>query len=124
MTLMVFGPYRDAKGEEPLSRTARIFYQSFSRTAWSAALGYVIYSCALFNNGGGGFVNKILSCWIWSPLSKINYAAFLIHVLVLTWFNANQEHPLHLQHSLLVIIMFALLIDFILVLIEFLKKLF
>ncbi|CAF0871536.1 unnamed protein product [Brachionus calyciflorus] len=94
--LVVFGLYPDALGENPLSREARIMYQSFSKIAWSFAIGYMIYSCIM---SSGGIVNKILSWSIWVPLSRVNYSAFLIHILVMMVFNANQEHLIHFQDS-------------------------
>lgn len=93
-SITVFGLYPDALGENPLSRETRIIYQSFSKIAWSFAIGYMVYSCIM---SSGGLVNKILSWPIWIPLSRINYSAFLIHIIVIMVFNSNQEHLLHVQ---------------------------
>lgn len=94
MSIAVFGLYRDALGENPLSKELRILYQSLSKIAWSISIGYVVYSCIM---SSGGVVNTILSWPIWVPLSRINYSAFLVHIMVIMVFNMNQEHLLHLQ---------------------------
>lgn len=94
MSISVFGLYRDALGENPLTKELRILYQSLSKIAWSISIGYIVYSCIMSN---GGVVNTILSWPIWIPLSRINYSAFLVHIIVIMTFNMNQEHLLHLQ---------------------------
>lgn len=94
-TVIVFGLYPDALGENPLSRETRILYQSVSKIAWSVAIGFIVLSCVVISTDG--VVNSILSWPIWVPLSRINYSAFLIHILVIMTFNATQEHLLHLQ---------------------------
>ena len=53
-----------------------IMYNCFSKTLWSLALGWVIFSC---HKGYGGVVNSFLSWKAWIPLSKLSYAAYLIH---------------------------------------------
>ena len=54
-----------------------IMYNCFSKTLWSLALGWVIFSC---HKGYGGVVNSFLSWKAWIPLSKLTYAAYLIHL--------------------------------------------
>ena len=53
-----------------------IVYNCFSKTLWSLALGWIIFSC---HKGYGGVVNSFLSWKAWIPLSKLTYAAYLIH---------------------------------------------
>ena len=36
------------------------------------------------------------------PLSKLTYSAYLVHTIVILYFNATQEHPMHIQDSSMV----------------------
>jgi hypothetical protein len=50
-----------------------------------------------------GFINKFLSLKIWVPLSRLSYAVYLIHFCVIEFFIYRSEHPVYLQHDLIVI---------------------
>ena len=63
-------------GHPSWSMFQTIMYNCFSKTLWSLALGWIIFSC---HKGYGGIVNSFLSWKAWIPLSKLTYAAYLIH---------------------------------------------
>ena len=49
--LMVFGLHSDLSGLEPLTRTSRILYQTFSRLIWGCSVAYIIFACVTSNGG-------------------------------------------------------------------------
>ena len=97
--LLVFGLYPDARGVNPLNNGVRLVYQCFSKIIWSVCVSFMIYACVASK---GGLINRILSWPIWSPLSKLTYAAFLNHVTFLIYFYATQESPIHIGDSIMV----------------------
>ena len=51
-----------------------------NRSAWAVAVSWVVYACA---TGVSGPVNALLSWKAFAPLSRINYSAYLYHILVM-----------------------------------------
>ena len=70
------------------------FYNALSRTAWGAALSWLIYCC---HKGYGGPVNSFLSWKIWVPLSRLTYVVYLTHQWLLLLFGATSRTPLYLS---------------------------
>ncbi|XP_074031574.1 nose resistant to fluoxetine protein 6 [Leptinotarsa decemlineata] len=54
-------------------------YLTFSRTAWTVGLVWIMWSCM---HGQGGVMNDFLSAHIFKVLSRITYGIFLIHSIV------------------------------------------
>ena len=57
-----------------------VLYGSLHRTLWAVFVGWVVYACA---TGNGGAANRILSCKLFVPLSRLSYMGYLMHFLVL-----------------------------------------
>lgn len=91
MTLVVFGLYPDISGN-PISRSGHIIYQTLSRVSWSVGLSYIIFACVTSN---GGVVNKILSWPVWTPLSRVTYSTFLVHIMFIMYYYTTREHLIH-----------------------------
>ena len=91
---MVFGIYDNVNGGPQLSRVSNILYQSTSKIIWALALGYIIYACVTAN---GGIFEKIFSLSFWTPLSRLSFSTYLIHILIVYLYIYNQEHPIHMQ---------------------------
>ncbi|XP_045514399.1 O-acyltransferase like protein-like isoform X2 [Pieris brassicae] len=63
---------------------------SFTRSIWSAALGWIIFMCV---NGYGGPINKFLSMDMWKIASRISYAMYIIHFSVINaYFSSMVEN--------------------------------
>lgn len=89
---IVFGGnpfYQNKIGPSPL-----VFglFESLYRIAWSIALSYMIFACV---HGSGGPVNKFLSLAMWRPLSKLTYAIYLIHCLLMVSVYQSIKTPPH-----------------------------
>ena len=80
MFAIVFGPASRMREDNLNSHTWTPFesmvYNCFHKTLWSLALGWIVFSC---HKGYGGVINSFLSWKAWIPLSKLTYAAYLIH---------------------------------------------
>lgn len=67
-------------------------YKSLGRIAWTLALGYMVFACV---NKHGGFVNSFLSLGIWQIVSRLGYAIYIWHFVVLFVNNASTKTPLY-----------------------------
>ena len=77
-----------------LNRPSIIIYESLSRSAWAVAIGWLLFLCSIHE---GGIVNKILSWPIWSPFARLNYATYLIHLMIIYTIIYNQTIPFYYQ---------------------------
>ena len=51
-----------------------------------------------------GLMNKFFSLPIWVPLSRVTFATYLIHTLLIYSFYSSQENPIHIQDFTIVIL--------------------
>ena len=81
MVAVVYGIANLLADDTPESHSwtpfASIIYNCFSKTGWSLALAWIVFSC---HKGYGGVINSFLSWRAWIPLSKLTYGAYLIHI--------------------------------------------
>ena len=82
-----------------VSRAWLITYQALSRPAWSISVSWLIFLCSI---NQGGIVNQILSFSIWSPLARLNYAAYLMHSIVIFTTIFNQVIPFYYQPTTII----------------------
>ncbi|ALC49556.1 CG14204, partial [Drosophila busckii] len=61
------------------------FYISLNRIAWPLALCWVVFACKY---GYGGMANSFLSSYMWMPLSKLSYSAYIWHMFM-EYYNAS-----------------------------------
>ena len=87
----VYGLYGSFNGET-LSTAEDVSYQMFSRLAWSLGLAMVMLAC---HNGYGGIVNQFLSMKFWIPLSRLTFAAYLVHEIVLFVLIFTRRAPIY-----------------------------
>ncbi|XP_071989575.1 O-acyltransferase like protein-like isoform X1 [Engystomops pustulosus] len=69
-------------------------YQGLHRTLWAVVLGLIFILC---HEGYGGVVTTLLSFNVWGFLSKISYAGYLIHPMIIYFYCGLQEELFHYQ---------------------------
>ncbi|KAK7094202.1 hypothetical protein V1264_007855 [Littorina saxatilis] len=67
-------------GAEEWDRWIETLYESVGRPLWAACVAWIIFAC---HNNRGGFINSILSWEGFLPLSRLTYAAYLVHPIVM-----------------------------------------
>ncbi|UJR32239.1 hypothetical protein I4U23_019705 [Adineta vaga] len=93
----LFATYPDYILPSGLNRTILVIYQSFSRTLWSMAIGWLLILCSI---NQGGIVNRILSWPIWAPMARLNYSCYLVHATIIFISLYNQKLPQYYQGHL------------------------
>ncbi|XP_023708555.1 nose resistant to fluoxetine protein 6 [Cryptotermes secundus] len=96
--ILVHGLYGDL---DPIMSAA---YVALSHTAWAVAVAWIVTACS---TGNGGYVNKLLSCKFFFPLSRISYCAYLVHPLVMISVIMHMESPVHLGRATMIVVIFG-----------------
>lgn len=91
-------PYYDSITPQGLSKPVTIAFQTVNRTFWSMSIGWLIFLCSTDN---AKLINKILSWPVFVPLARLNYAAYLIHSMVIFTMVFNLMQPIHFQAHVL-----------------------
>eukprot|EP00117_Sycon_ciliatum_P045788 scpid27098/ scgid32871/ Nose resistant to fluoxetine protein 6 len=88
----VYGLYGTYRREDQLSSLATIFYYTFSRLSWALGVGWLVLACFA---GYGGYINSFFSHGIWLPLSRLTFAAYLTHPIMLYLLFLGLEVPVY-----------------------------
>ncbi|XP_068082891.1 nose resistant to fluoxetine protein 6-like [Anabrus simplex] len=70
-------------------------YNSTIRILWTSAVGLTILACT---TGYGGPFNNMLSHRWWAPWSRLTYAIYLVHLIILRVTTAQLRVPQNLNH--------------------------
>ena len=91
---IVYGlvPYLNETEVPEMNSFARVSYGSFNRLAWSIAVGWLIFACV---HGYGGPVNRFLSWRAFTPLSRLTYVVYLVHLNYLYMWSAHLRKPVY-----------------------------
>ncbi|KAI1289959.1 Nose resistant to fluoxetine protein 6 [Halotydeus destructor] len=73
-------------------------YSATSRTIWASSLAWITYACIA---GRGGFMSAFLSWKIWVPMSRLTYAAYLVHPVVMASFYGSRQMTFEFSHFLM-----------------------
>ncbi|XP_046851781.1 nose resistant to fluoxetine protein 6-like [Xenia sp. Carnegie-2017] len=89
----IYAPYSSVK-EDPhvwtVSESA--FFWAFRWFIWGLFIVWLIFAC---HYGYAGWIQNILGAKFWIPLSRINYAAYLVHFEVILVLKYNVQTPIH-----------------------------
>ncbi|XP_052820241.1 uncharacterized protein LOC128246073 [Mya arenaria] len=102
---IIYSPHSENKdGGEEWSPVQRGLYESVARPAWGICVAWVIFAC---HTGCGGFVNSVLS---WSgivPLSRLTYAAYLVHPICMMVYFFSRRVMFHVNDYNVVYLFFG-----------------
>lgn len=74
-------------------------YNVFSRLLWAIAICYIIFACV---HGFGGPVNWFLSLKLWQPISRLGYAVYLVHYVIMIIYNGSMRDAPFFSDSIVV----------------------
>ncbi|KAG7159223.1 Nose resistant to fluoxetine protein 6-like 2 [Homarus americanus] len=95
--LVVFGmwSYNTLPPKAGYDLVTQVAYGGLFRSAWAAALGWIVYAS---HNGYGGLVNDFLSHPSWQPLSRLTFATYLVALPLQVVFTSNSRIPFYFTH--------------------------
>ncbi|XP_071532649.1 nose resistant to fluoxetine protein 6-like isoform X2 [Panulirus ornatus] len=75
--LVLFGAwsYNTVHPRAQYDLVTQVVYGGLQRTAWAAAVAWVVYAC---HHGYGGVVDGFLSHPVWQPMSRLTYDIYLV----------------------------------------------
>jgi hypothetical protein len=82
---VVYGIH-NARVTHEISLMNATLYNTFQRIMWNAAMAWVIFSCS---KGYGGIIAEFLSWSAFTPLSKLTFCAYLIHINIVTSYGSS-----------------------------------
>ncbi|XP_075974564.1 nose resistant to fluoxetine protein 6-like [Anticarsia gemmatalis] len=74
------------------NQTMSNIYNAFFRSFWGLAIGSLIYACM---NGFAGPINWFLSLQVWKLQSRLSYAIYLFHHMMMVGVNSTAIAPLY-----------------------------
>ena len=84
---LVYAPYHtdldDISSGKPIAR----FWYACSHMMWGLCLSWLVFACC---RGLGGIVNNFLTWPGWSPIAKISFMTYLVHMDIMFIFFASQ----------------------------------
>ena len=92
MTFGLYGAHRDSTFLVPgYTVFEAVMYEAFSKVAWAVALSYIVFACV---KGYGGIVNSFLSWGLFTPLAKLVYMTYLVHLDIIYMFFYSMEYSI------------------------------
>ncbi|KAI8491801.1 hypothetical protein Bbelb_306060 [Branchiostoma belcheri] len=67
-------------------------WMAFYRSVFATSVAWLVYACSV---GYGGIITKFLSWRGWSPLSRLSYAAYLVHPIIIHAYTMSQKTLLY-----------------------------
>ncbi|XP_070210416.1 nose resistant to fluoxetine protein 6-like [Littorina saxatilis] len=97
--VVLFGVRKELVAGRTFSSETLAFYNAVHRSVWGLCISWTVLACS---TGYGGPVNSLLSWSGWKPLSRLVFAAYLIHPVVAQAFNACLEQLLYMSSAVAV----------------------
>ena len=88
------------------SMAAAVTWAAFGRLAFAMGVSWVMFACI---TGYGGIINSFLSWPLFSPLSKLTYCTYLIHIDVIFLFFYSTKRPMYFSEYTIVSIVFLII---------------
>ncbi len=90
-----------------LSKAENVLYMTFSRFSWGVGLAFIIFAC---HNGYGGLINTFLSLKMWTPLARMTYNAYLVHLIIIQIVYGQLQSAIHLTDITMAIYTVAIVV--------------
>ena len=87
------------------SMAAAVTWAAFGRLAFAMGVSWVMFACI---TGYGGIINSFLSWPLFSPLSKLTYCTYLIHIDVIFLFFYSTKRPMYFSEYTIVSFVFLI----------------
>jgi len=81
-----------APGTQCWNMWEAVSYTSLARLSWSIGIAWVIFACA---TGNGGFVDTILSWPPFTPLARLTYCCYLLHLHIMYYFFFSRKDVMY-----------------------------
>ncbi|XP_072028267.1 nose resistant to fluoxetine protein 6-like [Amphiura filiformis] len=72
-----------------------IVYNCLSRFTFAVGVSWVMFACI---TGNGGYINSFLSWNFWNPLARLNFAAYLVHPIIIFQVILTKKALLHFTY--------------------------
>ncbi|KAK3088547.1 hypothetical protein FSP39_020450 [Pinctada imbricata] len=105
--LVLYGLY-DALNGNPLEQPVSTLYLTTHRTVWGACVCWVIFACC---TGNGGYINTLLSWSAFVPLSRLTFAAYLVHPIIMEVYSGSLRYPMELTDLTFIFLFFGYLVS-------------
>lgn len=96
---VLLGVRKELVGDRTSSQGTAALYNAVHRTVWALAVGWVVVACS---TGHGGPVNSVLAWRGWKPLSRLAFAAYLLHPIVAMGFSCCLEQLVYMTDAVAV----------------------
>lgn len=97
---LIYAPITALKNDPHIwTKFENILYACSRHLLWGILLAWVTYACEY---GYGGYVKEFLSAKFWIPLSRLNYSAYLIHLILINVMFVGHRTGLHYTKHLMV----------------------
>ncbi|KAI8513367.1 hypothetical protein Bbelb_100060, partial [Branchiostoma belcheri] len=67
-------------------------WMAFYRSVFATSVAWLVYACSV---GYGGIITEFLSWRGWAPLSRLSYAAYLVHPIIIHAYTMSQKTLLY-----------------------------
>jgi len=92
---VVYGIYYQISTTGFMDANMAAFYNAMARPTFALCVSWVIVACI---TGNAGPITTFLNWTLWTPISRLTYTLYLVHVLVIYWYMAVQESPMHFSY--------------------------
>lgn len=96
---VLLGVRKELVGNRTSNAGTAALYNAVQRTVWGLAVGWVVVACS---TGHGGPVNSVLAWRGWKPLSRLAFAAYLLHPIVAMGFSCCLEQLVYMTDAVAV----------------------
>jgi len=69
-----------------------VVYATFARVMFVTSVGWFMYCCYKLH---GGLLREVFGAYVWVPLARLTYTAYLIHPMLMFVINYSSTTPFH-----------------------------